>query len=90
MSTTIVESKRLDTSYNAVFYRPGRTVYVEAGLNPVTQTCAITHELRYAHYAHNCFPHKQSTKQTNGQPTTFFTKQQCNTQPTKPSSNQQR
>ena len=71
MGTTIVESKRLDTSYNVVFYRPGQTVYVRAGLNPVTRTCAIAHELRYAHYPHNCFPHKQSTKCTD-EPTDHF------------------
>lgn len=71
MSTTIIESNRLDTSYNAVFYRPGQTVYVRAGLDPITQTCAIAHELRYAHYPHNCFPHKQSTKWTD-EPTDHF------------------
>ena len=54
MGTTIVESNRLDASYNVVFYRPGQTVYVRAGLNPVTQTCAITNELGHTHYAHDC------------------------------------
>lgn len=54
MDTTIVESNRLDASYNVVFYRPDRMVYVRAGLNPVTQTCAITHELGHIHYAHDC------------------------------------
>jgi len=54
MGTTIVESNRLDASYNVVFYRPDRMVYVRAGLNPVTQTCAITHELGHIHYAHDC------------------------------------
>lgn len=42
-----------------VFYRPDRTVYVRAGLNPVTQTCTITYELGHTPYAHNC-----STQQT--------------------------
>ena len=54
MGTTIVESNRLDASYNVVFYRPGQTVYVRAGLNPVTQTCTITHELGHTPYAHDC------------------------------------
>ena len=71
MSTTIVESKRLDTSYNAVFYRPSRAVYIRAGLDPIMRTCAIAHELRYAHYPHNCFPHKQSTKWAD-EPTDHF------------------
>jgi len=59
MGTTIVESNRLDASYNMVFYRPDRTVYVRAGLNPVTQTCTITYELGHTPYAHDC-----STQQT--------------------------
>ena len=71
MGTTIVESNRLDASYNVVFYRPGQTVYVRAGLDPITRTCAIAHELRYAHYPHNHFPHKQSTKWTD-EPTDHF------------------
>lgn len=54
MGTTIIESNRLDASYNVVFYRPGRTLYVQAGLDPVTRTCAITHELGHTHYAHDC------------------------------------
>ena len=54
MGTTIIESNRLDASYNVVFYRPGRTLYVQAGLDPVTRTCAITHELGHIHYAHDC------------------------------------
>lgn len=54
MGTTIVESNRLDASYNVVFYHPDQTVYVQAELNPITQTCAITHELGHTHYAHDC------------------------------------
>jgi len=71
MSTTIVESNRLDASYNVVFYRPSRAVYIRVGLDPITQTCAIAHELRYAHYPYNCFPHKQNTKWTD-EPTDHF------------------
>ena len=29
-------------------------VYIRAGLDPITQTCAITHELGHTHYAHDC------------------------------------
>ena len=29
-------------------------VYVRAGLNPITQTYAITHELGHTHHAHDC------------------------------------
>lgn len=54
MGITVVESRRLDISYNAVFYRPGRAVYVRAGLDPVTRACAVAHELGHAYYAHDC------------------------------------
>ena len=53
-SLVAIENRRLDASYNAVFYCPGRTVYVQVGINPITQTCAITHELGHILYAHNC------------------------------------
>ena len=54
MGITVVESRRLDTSYNAVFYRPGLTVYVRTGLDPVTRACAVAQGLGHAYYAHDC------------------------------------
>lgn len=41
----LVESARLDARFNAVWHPASRTVIVRRGLDPVTHTCAIAHEL---------------------------------------------
>ncbi|WP_281707420.1 ImmA/IrrE family metallo-endopeptidase [Corynebacterium argentoratense] len=54
MGITVIETSKLGSSLNACFHPSTRTVFVRLGLDPVTRTCAIAHELGHAHYGHSC------------------------------------
>lgn len=54
MGVTVIETSKLGSTLNACFHQPTHTIFVRFGLDPVTRTCAIAHELGHAHYGHDC------------------------------------
>lgn len=49
-----IETGRLGVRYNACYHQATRTIIVRTGLDPVTRTCAIGHEIGHAVNGDNC------------------------------------
>ena len=50
----VVVSPHLSLSLNSCYLSESRTIYVRRGLDPITYTCAVAHELGHAYYDHDC------------------------------------
>lgn len=50
----IITTTALGGWLNAVYHEPTRTIYIRKGLDAVTRTCMIAHELGHAYYGHRC------------------------------------